>query len=348
MIEVGVLGATGVVGQHLVARLEGHPWFRVTWLGASERSAGRRYGDLAWRAEAERPDRVARLTVEAPASGRAPALLFSALDAAAADHLEPAFAAGGHVVISNAKSHRMREDVPLLVPEINAGAIALASAQGWPGAIITNPNCSTIFLALALAPLARFGIRAVTVATLQALSGAGYPGVASLDAIGNVVPHIPDEEEKIETETAKILGARFPISAQTTRVPVAHGHTELVSVRLDARVDAATLTEAWAGFRGAGLVRELPGAPAPPIHVVEGADRPQPRLDVARGDGMAVSVGRLRPCAVLGWRFVVLGHNLIRGAAGSAILNAELARASGTIDDTGARRTARASDIVSA
>ena len=345
MIDVGVLGATGLVGQHLVARLERHPWFRVVWLGASERSAGRRYGDLPWRAEAERPDRVAHLTVDAPEPGRAPALVFSALDAAAADHLEPAFAGRGHVVISNASSHRMRADVPLIVPEINGDAIALTATQPWPGAVVTNPNCSTIFLALALAPLARFGLTAVCVSTLQALSGAGYPGVASLDAIGNVVPHIAGEEEKIETETLKILGAGFPISAQTTRVPVAHGHTELVSVGLEERVTAATVLEAWSGFRGDGLVRELPSAPARPILVLDGADRPQPRLDANRDGGMAVSVGRLRACPVLGWRFVALGHNLVRGAAGAAILNAELARAAGTIDETGARR---AGDIVSA
>jgi aspartate-semialdehyde dehydrogenase len=348
VIDVGVLGATGLVGQHLVARLERHPWFRVVWLAASERSSGRRYGDLAWRAEAAQPERVARLTVETARPGGAPALIFSALDAAAADDLEPAFAARGHVVISNARSHRMREDVPLVVPEINGDTIARAAAQPWPGAIVTNPNCSTIFLALALAPLARFGLTAVTVSTLQALSGAGFPGVASLDAIGNVVPHIAGEEEKIETETLKILGARFPISAQATRVPVAHGHTELVSVRLESRVTAAALLEAWAGFRGAGVAADLPSAPAPPIHVVDGADRPQPRLDANRGDGMAVSVGRVRPCPVLGWRFVALGHNLIRGAAGAAILNAELARATGFIDATGARSTVRAGDIVSA
>lgn len=348
MIDVGVLGATGLVGQHLVARLARHPWFRVTWLAAGERSAGRRYDDLPWRAEDERPDAAARMTVERARPGRAPALLFSALDAAAADVLEPAFAQHGHVVISNAKSHRMRADVPLLVPEINGDAVALAATQAWPGAIVTNPNCSTTFLAMALAPLARFGLTAATVSTLQALSGAGHPGVASLDAIGNVVPHIPGEEEKIETETLKILGAGFPISAQTTRVPVAHGHTELVSVGLDEQVPAAALLEAWAGFRGAGVVRELPCAPARPIHLVEGVDRPQPRLDVNRDGGMAVSLGRLRSCPVLGWRFVALGHNLIRGAAGGAILNAELARATGLIDERGARSRARAGDIVSA
>jgi aspartate-semialdehyde dehydrogenase len=348
VIEVGILGATGLVGQHLAARLERHPWFRVVWLGASERSAGRRYGDLPWRAEAERPERLARLTVETAQPGRAPALVFSALDAAAADHLEPAFAARGHVVISNAKSHRMREDVPLVVPEINGDAIGRVSAQPWPGAIVTNPNCSTVFLALALAPLARFGLTAVTVSTLQALSGAGYPGVASLDALGNVVPNIPGEEEKIETETLKILDTVFPISAQTTRVPVAHGHTELVSVGIREKVGAAALLDTWRGFRGSDVVRALPSAPANPIHVIESDDRPQPRLDVNRDGGMAVSIGRLRACPVLGWRFVVLGHNLIRGAAGAAVLNAELARATGLIDESGARPAAFSGDIVSA
>lgn len=348
MIDVGVLGATGLVGQHLVARLDGHPWFRVVWLGASERSAGRRYGDVPWRAEVNRPEGAARLTLDTPGPGRAPALVFSALDAASAETFEPAFAAEGHVVISNASPHRMRDGVPLIVPEINGGDLAMVASQPWRGAIITNPNCSTIFLAMALAPLARFGLTAVTVSTLQALSGAGYPGVASLDAVGNVVPHIPGEERKIETETLKILGDHFPISAQTTRVPVAHGHTALVSAGLRAGVTGDEILEAWAGFRGSDAVRALPSAPERPIHVVEGVDRPQPRLDVNRDAGMAVSVGRLRTCPVLGWRFVALGHNLIRGAAGAAVLNAELARAVGVIDASGAKAAARRGDIVPA
>ena len=328
-IDVGILGATGLVGQHLAARLAAHPWFRLTWIAASERSVGRAYRDVPWRLETERPRVFDDLRLELPNPGHAPALIFSALDAAAALEIEPAFARAGHTVISNASAHRMRDDVPLIVPEINAGAIDGIERQSWPGAIITNPNCSTIFLSLALAPLVPFGIEAVTVTTLQALSGAGHPGVASLDAIGNVIPFIGGEEEKIEWETLKILGARFPISAQTTRVPVAHGHTELVGVSLAEKVSAADLRHAWAQFHGRDDVTALPSAPRQPVQFVVGDDRPQPRLDLNRANGMAVAVGRLRPCHVLDWRFTVLGHNLVRGAAGAALLNAELAHARG-------------------
>jgi aspartate-semialdehyde dehydrogenase len=331
MVDVGILGATGLVGQHLLARLENHPWFRVTWLGGSERSAGKRAADLPWRLECGRPAAASRLRIEAATPGAGPSLIFSALDAAAAETIEPAFAEAGHAVISNAKSHRLREDVPLIVPEINAHHLPIAARQPWPGLIVTNPNCSTIFLALALAPLARFGVSAVTVSTLQALSGAGHPGVASLDALGNVIPFIDGEEAKIETETLKILDARFPISAQATRVPVAHGHTELVSVRFDQPTTEAEVRAAWDQFQGPALVRDLPSAPGRPLWFVEGADRPQPRLDAGRDAGMAVSIGRLRACPVLDWRFVVLGHNLIRGAAGAAVLNAELVLQQGMV-----------------
>lgn len=325
MIDVGIVGATGLVGQHLIARLSNHPWFRVRWVAASERSAGRAYADVPWRIEAERPRAVEQLRIERPEPGKAPSLIFSALDAATAQDLEPAFAQAGHTVISNAGAHRLTDGVPLVVPEINAAAIEQIRTQPWSGALITNPNCSTIFLTLALAPLAAFGIRSVTVTTLQALSGAGHPGVASLDAINNVIPFIAGEEEKIQSETLKILDARFPISAQTTRVPVAHGHTEMVSVSLDTPVTAGDLRDGWQTFTGSELSRALPSAPAVPVVFVEGDDRPQPRLDVNRGGGMTVSVGRLRTCAVHDWRFVALGHNLVRGAAGAAVLNAELA-----------------------
>jgi aspartate-semialdehyde dehydrogenase len=349
-IEVGILGATGLVGQHLIDRLAHHPWFRVAWIAASERSAGRAYRDVPWRIASERPRALDDLRLEWPRAGHAPALVFSALDAAAAGEIEPLFAAAGHLVISNASAHRMRDDVPLIVPEINAHAIDTIDRQPWPGAIITNPNCSTIFLSLALAPLAPFGIRAVTVTTLQALSGAGHPGVASLDAVGNVIPFIAGEEDKIERETLKILGARFPISAQATRVPVAHGHTEMISAGFVEKATAADLRQAWARFAGSEQVRALPSAPALPVEFVEGEDRPQPRLDVHRGGGMTVSVGRLRPCGVLDWRVTALGHNLVRGAAGAAVLNAELAVVScrdGVSGDRGrARRAAGAAAAV--
>lgn len=346
MIDVGILGATGLVGQHIAARLEGHPWFRVTWVGASERSAGRRYGDVPWRADAPRPASAARLRLERARPGALPPVLFSALPAGEADALEPALAGRGHIVISNARSHRMREDVPLVVPEINPEQLALIARQPWPGAIVTNPNCAAVVIALALAPIARYGIGAVAVSTLQALSGAGHPGVAALDALANVIPFIDGEEEKIETETCRILGRVFPISAQATRVPVAHGHMALVSARLDARVDADDLRQAWASFRGSALVRGLPGAPARPVVVSGGCDRPQPRIDASLGGGMTVSIGRPRRCAVLGWRFAALGHNLIRGAAGAAVLNAELCVAAGLVGPSGGRVRATASDIV--
>jgi aspartate-semialdehyde dehydrogenase len=324
-IEVGILGATGLVGQHLIALLHRHPWFRVTWIAASERSAGRLYRDIPWRIDADRSLDADKLVLDIPRPGDGPALIFSALESTAARDLEPAFASAGHTVISNASAHRMRADVPLIVPEINAAHLALIDSQPWDGALITNPNCSTIFLTLALAPLAPFGIRAVTVSTLQALSGAGHPGVPSLDAVGNVIPFIPEEEEKIERETLRILDARFALSAQTTRVPVANGHTELVSVGFDSPVTAADVRHAWQQFAGSDVVRSLPTAPANPLHYVEGDDRPQPRFDLRRDNGMSVAIGRLRPCAVLDWRFVALGHNLLRGAAGAALLNAELA-----------------------
>lgn len=328
-VDVGVLGATGLVGQHLIARLSGHPWFRIAWLGASERSAGRRYADVPWRIEADRPSEVEALRLEAARPGRAPALVFSALETSAAAELEPAFASAGHTVISNASPHRMRPDVPLVVPEINPGHLDLVHAQPWSGAIVTNPNCSTIFLALALAPLAKFGIRSVTVSTLQALSGAGYPGVAALDSTANVIPFIDGEEEKIERETIKILDGGFRISAQTTRVPVAHGHTELISVELEQQVLPQDIRAAWAGFQGPEVVAGLPSAPAVPVQFLDAPDRPQPRLDVNASGGMAVTIGRLRPSGLHHWRFVALGHNLIRGAAGAALLNAELAVALG-------------------
>lgn len=346
MIDVGILGATGLVGQHIAARLEGHPWFRVVWVGASERSAGRRYGDIPWRVDAPRPAAAARLRLERARPGVLPPLVFSALPAAEAGVLEPALAGRGHVVISNARSHRMRDDVPLVVPEINPEQLALIARQPWPGAIVTNPNCAAVVIALALAPIARFGIGAVAVSTLQALSGAGHPGVASLDALANVIPFIDGEEEKIETETCRILGRRFPISAQATRVPVAHGHMALVSMRLEARADADDLREAWASFRGSPVVRGLPGAPARPVVVSRDCDRPQPRIDALRGGGMTVTIGRPRRCAVLGWRFAALGHNLIRGAAGAAILNAELCVAAGVVGASGERMRAGAGDIV--
>lgn len=341
-IPVGVLGATGMVGQQFIARLAAHPWFEVAWVAASERSEGKRYADAApWRLATPMPDRVADLTLEACEPGRGPQVVFSALDGRAADQLEAPFARAGHVVLSNARTHRMDPLVPLLVPEVNAGHLGLLDRQrrerDWPGAIVTNPNCAAVVLVMVLAPLAAFGIRRVAVSTMQALSGAGYPGVASLDIVGNVIPHIGGgEEEKIEIETRKILGrddGREPldaaISAQVTRVPVIDGHTMTVSVELDARPSTNEVVDAMRRFRGRPQELSLPTAPDPPLVIMKEVDRPQPRLDAGLGGGMAVSVGRVRPCPVLSVKFVALGHNTIRGAAGASVLNAELMKADG-------------------
>ncbi len=341
-IPVGVVGATGMVGQQFIARLARHPWFEVTWLAASERSEGKRYAEAApWRLPAPMPDGIGALTIEACEPGRGPQVIFSALDARAADELEAAFARAGHLVLSNARTHRMDPLVPLLVPEVNADHLDLLPDQrrerGWPGAVVTNPNCAAVVLVMALAPLVPFGIRRVSVSTMQAISGAGYPGVASLDIVGNVVPFIGGgEEEKIEVETLKILGSdggRVPlqatVSAQVTRVPVIDGHTMTVSVELDTRPRPEDAVEAMRAFRGRPQALGLPTAPDPPIVVHAEPNRPQPRLDAGLGDGMTVSVGRVRACPVLSLRFVALGHNTVRGAAGASVLNAELMRAEG-------------------
>jgi aspartate-semialdehyde dehydrogenase len=344
-IDVGVLGATGMVGQQFIKQLADHPWFRPVWLGASERSEGKTYADAAsWRLSSPMPDDLRAVRVDSCTPGRGPHLMFSALDANAAKDVEPAFAQAGHLVISNARSYRMDPLVPLLIPEVNPDHLALLPAQrrerGWRGAIVTNPNCSTVVLSLALAPLRQFGIRSVMVTTLQAVSGAGYPGVASLDIIGNVVPAISGEEEKIESEPQKILGTlqgssvaphRMVISAQTTRVPVVDGHTESVSIAFDTQPSADDVVAALRSFRGRPQELKLPTAPPSPIVWTQAGDRPQPRLDVERDGGMTITVGRVRKCPVLDIKFIALGHNTIRGAAGAAVLNAELMRAEGLL-----------------
>ena len=343
-VEVGVLGATGMVGQQFISRLADHPWFRVSWLAASERSEGKAYADAApWRLATPMPEAVRNLTVEACTPGKGPKILFSALDAKAADELEHQFAAAGHVVLSNAKSHRMDPLVPLLIPEVNAPHLSLLAAQrkskGWTGAIVTNPNCATIVLAMALAPLRQFGLTKVQVTTMQAVSGAGYPGVPSLDILGNLIPYIGGgEEEKIETETLKILGQDdgakpYPaiVSAQVNRVPVIDGHTMTVSVELAQKPETAAVVDALRAFQGEPQTLKLPTAPQPAILVMDAINRPQPRLDADLGGGMMISVGRVRPCPVLTHKFVALGHNTIRGAAGASILNAELMKAKGLL-----------------
>ncbi|MBP7778299.1 MAG: aspartate-semialdehyde dehydrogenase [Acidobacteria bacterium] len=340
-IEVGVLGATGVVGQHFVTRLSRHPWFKPVWLAASERSEGKTYHDAApWRLAAPMPPEAAGRTVDACVPGRGPKIVFSGLDASVAGDIEGAFAAAGHVVVSNARNFRMDPLVPLLIPEVNADHLSVVAEQqrvkGWSGIIVTNPNCSTIVLAAALAPLRAFGLARVVVTTMQAVSGAGYPGVPSLDILGNVVPYIGGEEDKMERETQKILGSdggRQPhdvvISAHTNRVPVIDGHTMTVSVEFATRVEPAAVVAAMQAFSGRPQELGLPSAPVPAIVVMDEPNRPQPRLDADRGDGMAVSVGRVRECPVFHVKFVALAHNVVRGAAGAAILNAELMVAEG-------------------
>ncbi|MBY0494984.1 MAG: aspartate-semialdehyde dehydrogenase [Cyanobacteria bacterium] len=342
-IEVGVLGATGVVGQQFVSRLARHPWFRCTWLAASERSVGKPYKSVApWKLTTPIPGGSAGRIVEACVPGKGPKVVFSGLDASVAGEIEGAFAKAGHIVVSNARNFRMDPLVPLLIPEINADHLKLLGEQrrskGWSGAIVTNPNCSTIVLAMALAPLRQFNIRGVVVSTMQAVSGAGYPGVPSLDILGNVVPFISGEEEKMESETLKILGTdggRVPysavVSAHTNRVPVFDGHTMTVSVAFENKPSIEAIKEAMRTFAGKPQELWLPSAPQPPIVVNEEENRPQPRLDVNLGDGMAITVGRVRECRVMHAKFVALGHNTVRGAAGAAILNAELMHAEGTL-----------------
>jgi len=340
-IEVGILGATGMVGQHFIKFLQGHPWFDLKWLGASDRSAGKKYKDaMTWHLAGGTPATVADLTVEDCKPGNAPRLLFSAMDASVATEIERAFAEAGHVVVSNSKNHRMERDVPLLVPEINPDHLKLVQRR-WNGRIVTNPNCATVALTMGLAPLKPFGITKVISTTMQAISGAGYPGVASMDIVGNVIPFIGGEEEKMERETQKILGefrgdhieplpAR--VSAHCNRVPVVDGHTVTVSVEFRALPSEADLRRAFDTFTGVPQQRQLPSAPPRPVIYLEQANRPQPRKDAERDRGMTASVGRLRACPVLDYKFVALCHNAVRGAAGAAVLNAELMHSEGMLD----------------
>lgn len=321
-----VLGATGVVGQRIIRRLVGHPLFELVAVAASERSAGKRLAEAVHWSEEELPGSVASLVVRrcTPEEAFAPIVL-SALDAETAREVEPAFARAGALVVTNASAHRLDEDVPLIIPEINPDHLALLELQqerrGWGGGIIANPNCATAVIALALAPLhRRVPIRRVAVTTLQAASGAGYPGVPSLDLLGNVIPHIAGEEEKLREEPRKILGtldssglrsASFLVSPQVTRVPVPHGHMASIVVEFEGALEAREARECYRGWEGI-------------VDFTDRSDRPQPRLDVERAGGMTVTVGQLREDGVFGLRLVALGHNLERGAAGAAVANAEL------------------------
>ncbi len=341
-IAVGVLGATGAVGQKFIKLLEGHPWFEVTAIAASERSAGKKYGEVvSWKQVTPIPPQVRELEVRPCAPDLGCRVVFSGLDASVAGPVEDEFARAGYVVLSNSKNHRLDEDVPLVIPELNHDHLDIIPIQcrrrRSKGYIVTNSNCSTMFLAMALGPLHReFGVESVFVATMQAISGAGYPGVPSLDILGNVIPYIGGEEEKMEIETRKILGrfngteielAAFPVSAQCNRVPVEDGHTESVSVKLGRKATPQEIAEVLRSFSGPPQELKLPSAPEKPIIVMDAQDRPQPRFDVNHSHGMATLVGRIRRCAIFDCKFTVLGHNTVRGAAGASILNAEFLRA---------------------
>jgi len=346
-IPVAVLGATGNVGQRFVELLANHPWFRVAEVVASERSAGKSFADATdWRLGSHFPEEAAKLTVLDYHADLQSPVVFSGLPGEVAGEIEQRLAARGHAVLSNTSTHRMEPDVPLLIPEVNAEHAAAIRLQqqnrGWKGYIVTNANCSTIHMTLALKPLHdAFGLEAVLVTTLQAVSGAGYPGVPSLDMIDNVVPYIGSEEEKMQTEAQKMLGTFSPdigftdapivVSAHCNRVPVRDGHTECVSVRLGNPATPAEVIEVFESFRGKPQDLGLPSAPEKPVLVRRENNRPQPQLDRADQHGMATIVGRVRECPLLGIKFVLLGHNTVRGAAGASILNAELFKVEGLL-----------------
>lgn len=345
---VAVLGATGAVGQMFVRLLAEHPWFEIAELAASERSAGKRYGEVTRWLEGPpppQPIQMRRVIACDPGLVSAP-IVFSALDAMVAGEVEMAFAKAGKFVLTNAKNFRMEPDVPLVIPEVNGDHLALIECQrqrrGWNGAIVTNANCSATVAAVALAPLhQKFGIRQLFLSTMQAVSGAGYPGVPSLDILGNVIPYIADEEPKLEREMLKLLGtyedgevrsATFKVSAHTNRVPVEHGHTICMTIGFEETPTPESAIETMRAWQGLPSTSGLPTRPKHPLVVTDAPDRPQPKRDVNAGSGMTVTVGRVRRDAVLDLRMVAVGHNTIRGAAGGSLLNAELLASNGAFD----------------
>ncbi|HET7088289.1 MAG TPA: aspartate-semialdehyde dehydrogenase [Anaerolineae bacterium] len=355
-LPVIILGATGAIGQRFVQLLERHPWFEVVGLTGSDRTLGKPYGESCrWVLTEPMPDYAKDIMVTPSEPGHAggdfsrrPGLAFSALPADLAREVEPVFAAAGYGVCSNASAFRMEPDVPLLIPEVNPDHIQLIETQRakrrWPGFIATNPNCTTAGLAMALKPLhIAFGVRRVMVVSMQALSGAGYPGVASLDIVDNVIPYIGGEEDKVETEPRKLLGqldaergsvrfADFRLSAHTNRVAVSDGHTVCASVEFEREAGVEEVEQALTHFRAPDPIPSLPSAPARTLVVRRELDRPQPRRDRDEGQGMTAVVGRVRPCPLFEIKFVVLSHNTIRGAAGGSILNAELLLAQGYLN----------------
>ncbi len=333
-IDVGILGCTGAVGQKFISLLSNHPYFRIKELAASERSAGKKFKEAVnWLEPFEIPENVSDIKVKNCRPDLDCKIVFSGLDSTVAGETEAEFSRSGYAVISNSKNHRMKDDVPLVIPEINSCHFDLINLQkkksGTEGFIVTNPNCSTIALALSLAPVHRkFGIKKIIVNTMQAISGAGYPGISSHDILGNIIPYIKDEEEKIQTETLKILGdlengkikfADIAISASCNRIPVKDGHTLSISFETFEKADPDGLINSWKHFKN----KDYHSSPQKLFHYFENPARPQPLLDVNNGEGMTISIGNLRKCNILDWKITVLGHNTIRGAAGTAILNAE-------------------------
>jgi len=335
-ISVGILGATGIVGQKFIELLSSHPWFEIVALAASDRSIGKRYGEaMKWSMPVALPQKVADMTVVACSPNLPCNVVFSSLHSDVAGEIEESFAKAGYKVISNSGNHRMDSDVPLIVPEINSDHLKLIEQQHFaPGALITNPNCSVIGMTMALKPLLdKWGINAVNVVTMQALSGAGYPGIPSIDILDNVIPYIDGEESKVEKEPLKIMGTFYEkeivpypmhLSAQCTRVSVTDGHLACLSVKLNKKAHANEIIAAWREFEGEPQRLKLPTAPKHPIIYLDDERHPQPKLHRTLEGGMAVSIGRLRECPLLDWKFIILSHNTIRGAAGCAILNAEL------------------------
>lgn len=342
-IPVAILGATGTVGQKFIFLLENHPTFEIKELVASPRSAGKTYIEACnWKQDRPIPENIQNIVVKTTEEKLESSILFSGMDASVAGEAETNYAELGHVVISNSKNHRMDKDVPIIIPEVNPDHFEITKKQPYKGAIITNSNCSTMFIAMTLAPLHReFGVEWVQVATMQAISGAGYPGVSSMDILGNVVPYIGGEEDKVETESQKILGTvvgdeikdeKFIISAHCNRVPVFDGHTENLTIKFKKKPTVEEVKTVLSNFKGIPQEKGLPFAPESPIKVFENADRPQPARDALFDKGMVTSVGRIREDKIGDIKMTIMGHNTIRGAAGAAILNAETYVALGYLD----------------